>query len=62
MNKFNPNPNFVKKAHIRSLDHYREIYQESIKNPESFWSKTAERLDWFKKWDKVREYDFVSAH
>lgn len=60
--KFHPNPGFVEKAHISSLDKYREIYQESIKNPESFWSKTAERLDWFKKWDQVREYDFVKAN
>jgi acetyl-CoA synthetase len=38
------------------------MYQKSIEDPEDFWSKVAERIDWFKKWDTVREYDFVKAN
>ncbi len=38
---------------IRSVDEYERLYRESIKNPEKFWGKQAEALDWFKKWDKV---------
>ena len=51
----------IDKAHVNSLEAYQEKYTESIKNPEVFWSNIAERLTWFKKWDTVRDYDFVKA-
>ena len=47
-----------KKAHIKSMAEYRKIYQESISDPEGFWGKVAERITWYKKWDRVRRYDF----
>ncbi|MBF0287750.1 MAG: acetate--CoA ligase [SAR324 cluster bacterium] len=40
---------------------YQKMYKESIEDPDGFWGKHAERLDWFKKWDKVREYDYNKA-
>ncbi len=49
-------------AHVSSMDQYREMYEESIANPESFWANVAERITWFKKWDSVREFDFVDAN
>jgi acetyl-CoA synthetase len=44
----------------RTIDQatYERLYRESIENPEQFWAKQAERLHWFKKWDKVLEHDF----
>ena len=27
--------------------------EKSLKNPQEFWAKKAEAIDWFKKWDKV---------
>ncbi|MDE0299858.1 MAG: acetate--CoA ligase [Candidatus Poribacteria bacterium] len=48
-------------AHVSSIEQYKEIYEESIKNPEAFWANIAERISWFKKWDNVREFDFVGA-
>jgi acetyl-CoA synthetase len=39
-------------------DEYLRMYEESVKNPEGFWAKQAERLHWFKKWDKVLEHDY----
>ena len=30
--------------------------QRSIKDPEGFWAEQAEQFIWFKKWDKVRDY------
>ncbi len=35
------------------LNLYRKTYQESLKNPDEFWSKNAEILTWYRKWDKV---------
>ncbi len=59
---FKPASDFSQNAHIKSLNQYRDMYQKSINDPEGFWSEVAERLHWFKKWDKVMDYDFVNAH
>jgi acetyl-CoA synthetase len=50
-------PNFAEKAHV-TANKYREMYQLSIDQPEKFWAEQAERLSWFKKWDKVKETSF----
>jgi acetyl-CoA synthetase len=47
------------KSFIKSKAEYEKMYKESIDNPEAFWAKQAERLDWFKKWDKVMDYSFT---
>ena len=51
----------IDEAHVNSLEAYQEKYAESIKDPEAFWANIAERLTWYKKWDTVRDYDFVKA-
>ena len=48
-------------AHVSSMEQYHDMYKESVTDPEGFWSSVAERITWFKRWDKVREYDFVKA-
>src|SRR5659263_132540 len=56
---FPPPPGFSEKAHIKSMAQYEEIYQRSVDDPEGFWGEMAEEhLDWYRKWDKVLEYDF----
>jgi propionyl-CoA synthetase len=32
---------------------YKEIYRESLENPDAFWGRAAEEIDWDKKWDRV---------
>jgi len=54
---FNPSPDFCKKAHINSLEEYESMWQRSIDDPDGFWSEQAEKLHWFKKWDKVLEWN-----
>lgn len=56
--KFNPPASLQKNAWIKSMDEYKEMWEKSIKDPEGFWGGIAEQFTWFKKWDKVREYDF----
>ena len=51
-------PKVREKSFIKSKAEYEKMYKESIENPESFWAEQAERLDWFKKWDKVMDYSF----
>ena len=42
---------------------YARMYQRSIQDPEGFWSEQAEKfVTWFKRWDKVLEWDFDAAH
>ena len=52
----------ISNAHISSMDQYQKMYDESVADPESFWANVAERITWYKKWDTVREYDFVNAN
>lgn len=54
----NPPEKLIKKAYIKSMAEYKEIYQRSIDDPAGFWGEMAEQLDWFKKWDKVTVDDF----
>ena len=56
-----PPKDFKKRARIKSLKAYREIYRRSVDDPEGFWSERAKELSWFKKWNKVLDYDFHDA-
>src|SRR5829696_5924949 len=58
---FPPPPEFSAKARIKSMDEYKKLYRESIDNPESFWGRQAEQLHWFKRWDKVLEWNVPEA-
>lgn len=55
--KIAPPKEFSEKAYVKSLDEYKKLYEESIKDPEAFWAKEAEELHWFKPWDKVFSWD-----
>ncbi|RYZ77535.1 MAG: acetyl-coenzyme A synthetase, partial [Proteobacteria bacterium] len=41
------------------IEEYKRLYDESINDPEKFWGTQAERLHWFKKWDKVKNTSFT---
>ena len=60
-NTFNPQPKISERAHISSLEQYGELYKRSINDPTEFWEEIAQRLDWYKPWNKVREFDFVNG-
>jgi len=48
----------AERAHLTD-DQYQEMYQRSVSDPDGFWAEQAEEfVDWFQKWDKVRDYDF----
>ena len=55
---FKPSDGFVQQALIPSLDQYRELYQQSIQDPDGFWNEQAtELLLWRKKWDMVLKWE-----
>ena len=43
---------------VRSFDEYKEVYKQSVEQPEQFWEGIAENFQWRKKWDKVLEWNF----
>ncbi len=58
---FYPNQEFSNRALIGSLDQYRDLYEKSMSDPDTFWSTVAERITWYKKWDTVRDFNFVKG-
>jgi len=53
---FQPSPEFSNQAHIKSLEQYEQLYREAEENPEAFWGRIAEELHWFRKWDRVLDW------
>lgn len=47
-----PSEEFKKKALIQN----RDLYEEAERNPEAFWAKQAEQLDWIEPWKRVLEW------
>ena len=62
MHKYEPNAELTKRAHISSIEDYKRMYDDSIKNPESFWEGQADRISWSQKWNKVWDWNFDDAH
>src|SRR5881398_3297906 len=54
---FPPPPEFAQRAHVKTMDEYRALYQQSMADPQAFWGKMAENLHWFKKWERVLEWN-----
>jgi len=46
--------NFKNKAHI-TKDKYDEIYEFSSDNPESFWKKEGQRINWINPYTKIKD-------
>ena len=60
--KFPPSPEFASQAHIKSFEEYQALCAEAENDLEGFWAKIAEEnLTWFKKWDKVLDWDVPFA-
>ena len=43
----------VDERYHTAIESYKKAYKESLEQPETFWSREAGIIDWFKKWDKV---------
>ncbi|MCH8255837.1 MAG: acetate--CoA ligase, partial [Gemmatimonadetes bacterium] len=54
---FAPPEGFAASAVCGSLEEYKRLYDESINSPDTFWSRVAGELHWFKKWDTVLQWD-----
>lgn len=47
---------------IKSFEEYQQRYEQSVSNPESFWSEIAEQFVWREKWSKVLEWNFTEPN
>lgn len=52
-----PPPALAKTAYVNS-ENYKELYAESIQNPEKFWAEIGQRVDWFKTPTKIKNTSF----
>ena len=50
-------PEFAAKARIGKAD-YQRLYRESVEDPEGFWRKAAERLDWYRKPTVIKDVSY----
>jgi acetyl-CoA synthetase len=41
---------------------YLEAHERSLRDVEGFWAEEARKLEWFRIWDKVLEWDVPFAH
>ena len=53
---FPPPTEFSLRAHVSSFDQLEELRAEASANPEGFWGRMAEELEWFQKWERVLEW------
>ncbi|MCB1567976.1 MAG: acetyl-coenzyme A synthetase, partial [Xanthomonadales bacterium] len=49
---------FCAKANISTAE-YERLYQESVEQPEAFWRKIAERVDWIRFPTKIKDTSFA---
>ena len=55
-------PSVAEHAHIKRAD-YRAMYDQSVRDPDGFWAAQAEKfLSWFRKWDRVQNWDFHDVY
>lgn len=44
---------------IKSLDQYKEAYNQSVENPDVFWGNIGGYFQWKRRWEKVLEWNFT---
>src|SRR5262245_54911124 len=55
--KFEPPPEFVRRAIISGREEYERLWKRAADDPEGFWAEQAESLHWFRRWDKVLQWN-----
>ena len=54
------NEAFARQAAIKRED-YERMYAESVADPDAFWGRVAQRLDWFKPPSRIKDVSFHVA-
>jgi acetyl-CoA synthetase len=53
-------PEWAEKALI-DADRYQKLYRESVEDPEGFWRREAQRIDWIKPFTTAKQTSFHEA-
>jgi acetyl-CoA synthetase len=56
--RFPPSAEFAAQANMRDPN----IWEQAAADPVAFWEKQADRITWFKRWDKAFEWDSEGVH
>ena len=51
-----PPAEFSRRAHVKSLEEYRLLYQRAANNPEEFWGEQAKLLHWFERPKQILDW------
>jgi acetyl-CoA synthetase len=51
-------PKDWKKTAFVDKDEYEKLYRKSVDNPDKFWGKAGERLDWIKPYTSVKNTSY----
>ncbi|MDQ3556026.1 MAG: acetyl-coenzyme A synthetase, partial [Gemmatimonadota bacterium] len=51
--RFPPPAEFARRAHVSD----RSVYERAEADPEAYWAGWAEELHWFRRWDRVLDWN-----
>jgi len=51
-----------KKEALVNKNQYNEMYKESLNDNDGFWDKQGSRLDWIKKYSKIKDVKFSKSN
>ncbi len=54
---FPPPPSFAQNAQVKGLDGLEKLESEARETPEKYWEQAAGLVHWFKRWDRVLDWD-----
>jgi len=55
---YTPDPSYQEESWIGSWD---TAYQRYLDDPDAFWAEIAGELEWFRPWEKVKEWNYPHA-
>jgi acetyl-CoA synthetase len=58
MKYYTPSPEYKRNSWIGD---YQKAYEEFLADPDAFWSRMAQQLDWIKPWDAIKEWNYPYA-
>jgi len=54
---YSASSDFIRSAHVKA-DDYTALYAASVADPQTFWSREGQRIDWIKDYTRVKNTSF----
>ena len=55
-----PVPEIWKKSSWCNFEQYQKLYDQSLKDPDSFWANQSNRVDWIRPWSELKSVSFTN--